>query len=209
MTGETSADPPESGVANIRPISKHVVLVGLMGCGKSAVGELVARHLSREFHDSDVDIQARLGKSVRDLQASRGIGYVHRLERRHLLNALGCVMPTVIAAAASTIEYKSCRVALREPEIAVAWLTVPRKTHLSRLETGSHRPMLSDDHSAMLREQIRHRYPLFRSVNPQRIAVRSLDPVAVANLILERIAVAPRTSRTSAPRPGTRNEARP
>ena len=49
------------------PAPRHVVLVGLMATGKSTVGELVARQLGWRLVDSDAQIEARTGLTVREI----------------------------------------------------------------------------------------------------------------------------------------------
>ena len=51
---------------------KNIVLIGMMGCGKTTVGQCLARRLGRRFVDTDALIEARLGRSIPDLFAKEG-----------------------------------------------------------------------------------------------------------------------------------------
>ena len=54
---------------------KHLVLIGMMGCGKSTVGGLLAKRLGRELVDTDATIEARTGLSVPEIFAQKGEGF--------------------------------------------------------------------------------------------------------------------------------------
>ena len=56
-------------------MEKNIVLIGMMGCGKSTVGTLLARALDRELVDTDHLIEEREGRSIPDIFASEGEGY--------------------------------------------------------------------------------------------------------------------------------------
>lgn len=120
----------------------HIVVVGLMGSGKTTIGRALAQALGRPFSDSDIEIERTTGRTVRELAAERGIAAMHKLEAQHLLGALATVEPTVIAAAASTVDRASCRVELQRADVTVVWLRAALADVVARAATGSHRPDL-------------------------------------------------------------------
>ena len=61
---------------------KNLVLIGMMGCGKSTVGKLLARRLGREFVDTDQYIEADAGRTVPDIFAREGEAAFRDLELR-------------------------------------------------------------------------------------------------------------------------------
>ena len=67
---------------------RHVVLVGLMGAGKTTVGRRLAARLGWPWHDSDADIEAATGMTVRELRDRDGVDAMHDLEAAQLLQAL-------------------------------------------------------------------------------------------------------------------------
>jgi shikimate kinase len=89
---------------------RHVVVVGLMGSGKTVVGRRLAASLGRPWRDSDREIEAATGLTVRQLRDRDGVDAMHALEARHLLEARAAE-PSVINAAASTIDVPGCRAA--------------------------------------------------------------------------------------------------
>ena len=66
----------------------HIVLVGLMGSGKTTVGAALAAALDVPLRDSDADIERERGLRGRDIAERDGIEALHALEARHLLDAL-------------------------------------------------------------------------------------------------------------------------
>ena len=163
---------------------RHVVLVGLMGSGKTTVGRLVADRLGWPLRDSDAEIEARTGRTVRELDETVGTDAMHALEAEALLGALGSPDPAVILAAASVADDDACLAALRDPSLLVAWLRISPATAAARFESRGHRPRFGDDPAAFLAEQAARRDPRLRS-----IATLELDADAGSSEALaERIA---------------------
>ena len=113
---------------------QHIVLVGLMGSGKTTVGTLVAARLDWPLRDSDADIAAREGRTVREIRDSLGTRAIHDLEAPPLRDALADPEPSVVCAAASTIDDADCRDALRGPSVLVIWLTSTPATGAARFD---------------------------------------------------------------------------
>lgn len=79
----------------------NIVLIGMAGAGKSTVGVLLAKALSREFVDTDLIIQAAEGQRLQSIIDSRGLDAFRAIEERHLLN-LG-IRNAVVATGGSVI----------------------------------------------------------------------------------------------------------
>jgi shikimate kinase len=146
----------------------HIVVVGLMGSGKTTIGRAVAQALGRPFSDSDLEIERTTGRTVRELALERGIAAMHELEARHLLGALAATEPSVIAAAASTVDQARCRAQLQRPDVTVVWLRAALSDVVARAATGSHRPDLGDL-SRVLAEQESERYARFEQLEPAAV----------------------------------------
>ncbi|MBD5098040.1 MAG: shikimate kinase [Clostridiales bacterium] len=92
---------------------KNIVLIGMMGCGKSTVGRLLARRLGRELVDTDALIEEREGRSIPDIFAQEGEAHFRALElalcrelsgREGLVIACGGGLPTQDGAIAALKE---------------------------------------------------------------------------------------------------------
>jgi shikimate kinase len=172
------------GAEEPRPVSPvPVVLIGLMGSGKTSVATLVARALGRELRDSDPDLQAVHGLTAAEQVARDGAGVLHRREAEHLLRSLAEQPPPVIAAAASTIDDPRCRTALADDPFVV-WLDAPLPVLAERMDSGSHRPQFQPDRLAMLADQYEQRAGWFREVADIIVDVTHSTPEKTAATVL-------------------------
>lgn len=161
---------------------RHLVLVGMMGTGKSTVGRLVAQRLGRRLVDSDAVIEERTGRTVREIFVADGEPAFRALESQVLAEALADPEPTVIAAAGGVVLHPANRAALRAADVRVVWLTARPEVLAQRIAraSGTHRPLLDDDPDAMLQAMWTHRAPLYREVAD---AVVSVDQRSVAEVV--------------------------
>lgn len=165
---------------------RHVVVVGLMGSGKSAVGRRLAAALGLRFRDSDKDIEAATGLTVRELGERDGMDAMHALEAKHVMDAATESEPSVVAAAASTIDVPAVRERLRQPDIAVVWLRAQPETLARRFASkDQHRPEFGSSPAAFLANQAERRYPLFESVDPITIDVDRIRPRQAVSRAME------------------------
>jgi len=131
------------------PSAHHVVLVGMMGSGKTTVGRRVAAVLGRPFADSDEIIEARTGRSVAEIFAAEGEPAFRTIETDVLGECLDAPEPTVIAAAGGVVLEAENRRRLVEAG-TVVWLKVPVGTLVVRVAGSTHRPLLEDDPAGTL-----------------------------------------------------------
>jgi shikimate kinase len=158
-------------------LPRHVVLVGLMGSGKTSVGRRIAAQLGWPYRDSDKDIEAATGLTARELGDRDGVDAMHALEAQLLLDALADRAASVISAAASTVEVPECRTAMRAPDIAVVWLRAAPEVLAKRFAAKDrHRPEFGSSPEAFLTEQAERRHPLFASLDPIVIDVGRIRP---------------------------------
>ena len=138
---------------------RHVVIMGPMGVGKSTTGRALAERLGWAYSDSDEEIERTRGMTGGQIAAAEGIAALHRLEEAVLLRALGALTPTVITAAASTIESAVVRRELSVGAV-VAVLTAPTHDVLERQSAQPHRRTMSVDEYETLE---RRRQPWFQA----------------------------------------------
>ena len=165
--------------------SRSIVVIGLMGSGKSAVASRLAARLGRVLRDSDADIEAATGRTVRELATSEGVTAMHDREAAHLLDALAEHDPVVVAAAGSTIERADCRQALGRA--AVVWLDVVPTVLAARFASRPHRPDFGRPVAALLAEQQERRGPLYASVADIVLRDSAATPDALADAVLDAI----------------------
>lgn len=163
----------------------HLVLVGMMGSGKTTAGSAVADALGRTLVDSDAQVEARTGRTVREIFESDGEAVYRVFEREALLAALAVPEPSVIAAAGGVVLNPDNRVALKLAG-TVVWLRAEPSLLAGRVEGGKdHRPLLADDPLATLRRLDGERRELYEEVADHVVDVDDLEPDEVAARILE------------------------
>jgi shikimate kinase len=158
----------------------HLVLVGLMGAGKTTVGRLAAARLGVPFHDSDELIERATGRTVREIFASDGEDAFRSLETAALVDALESTTPSVIAAAGGVVLREENRQALRDADARVVWLCADVDTLVDRVRSGVHRPLLDDDPAGTLARMRSEREAWYREVAD---AVVSVDHRAISDIV--------------------------
>ena len=153
----------------------HVVITGLMASGKSTTGRRLAERLGWPWRDSDAEIQADTGRTVRELRDIEGVDAMHARECAALMRALDDPTPSVISAAASVIEDERCRAAMTRRGVVSIWLHGSPALLAQRFHSpDDHRPTYGDSPEEFLAEQIDRREPLVRSIDAIMVNVDGL-----------------------------------
>ena len=168
----------------MRPGTRHLVLVGLMGVGKTTVGRRLADELGWTWRDSDLDITAATGRTVRELRDEEGVDAMHAREAEQLLAALADPGPNVVSAAASVADVDACLLALLRPDVATVWLRADPAILATRFDSDVHRPAYGDRPADFLAEQAARRDPTFEALGGLVIDVDGLDPDRIVRRIL-------------------------
>ncbi|SEG93430.1 shikimate kinase [Nonomuraea solani] len=155
--------------------NKPIVVIGLMGSGKTTAGKLLAAALDLPFSDSDPFLVERYGGTAAQLAVRDGADVLHRYEAEHVLHELAGE-PKVIAAAASTIEDPKVRAAFRDA--FVVWVDAADEVLAERMRSSDHRPDF-DPHAMRARRE-----PYFREVADLVCDVGVLRPEQVRDAVL-------------------------
>ena len=118
-----------------------IVLVGLMGAGKSAIGRRLAARLGLPFHDSDIEIEAASGMTVAEIFARHGEAHFRAGERR-VIGRLLSGPPVVLATGGGAFMDHETRALIRDKALSV-WLRAPIPLLLARVAGRTHRPLLN------------------------------------------------------------------
>ena len=137
-----------------------IVLVGLMGAGKSSVGRRLARRLGMPFVDSDDAIEEAADRKVAEIFADYGEPAFRDVERRVIARLIGGA-PKVIATGGGAFVDPETRALVLERCIAI-WLDADVATLADRVARRGHRPLLKDrDPGQVLAELAAVRNPAY------------------------------------------------
>lgn len=160
--------------------AQHLVLVGMMGSGKTTIARIVGERLGRPVLDSDQLVEARTGRTVRDIFETDGEPAFRALETEVLREALATTTPSVIAAAGGVVLSAENRRLLTTSASRVVWLCADPSTLVERVRGGGHRPLLDADPAGTLQRMFVEREPLYREVAD---AIVLVDHRSVADVV--------------------------
>ena len=161
----------------------RLMLVGMMGAGKSTVGRALSAATGWPYLDNDAMLQAAAGASTRDVADATGPDALHGLEVRVLAAMLQHDAPFVAGAAASVVTSMIGRTLLKE-HAYVVWLRARLDTLVARVGAGVGRPWLQPDPEGALRMLAEGRDPFYAEVADLVVDVDDLATDAVVDRIL-------------------------
>jgi len=139
---------------------RSLVLVGMMGSGKTSVGRRLAQRLGLDFVDADAEIESAAGMTIADIFAKHGEAYFRDGERRVVARLLG-ERQRVIATGGGAFMAAQTREAIARQGVSI-WLKADVDVLLRRVRKRNNRPLLADvDAEATMRRLIEERYPVY------------------------------------------------
>jgi shikimate kinase len=141
--------------------ARSIVLVGMMGAGKSSIGRRLATRLNIPFVDADLEIEKQAGMSIADFFARHGEPDFRRGEARIIARLLDSG-PQVLATGGGAVMNAETRAAIKAQGVSI-WLTAEADVLMRRINKRRHeRPMLqSVDPAARMRELLAEREPVY------------------------------------------------
>ena len=141
-------------------MQRSVVLVGLMGAGKTTIGRKLATRLGLPFRDADIEIEEAAGRSIAEMFALWGEAEFREGERRVIARLLSAG-PIVLATGGGAFMDHRTRAAIREQAISV-WLRCPLPILVRRVSGRMHRPLLAGGNTREILEGLmRVRHPIY------------------------------------------------
>lgn len=170
--------------AKARKYDRTVVLVGLMGAGKTCIGKRLAKLLGMKFADADAAIEQAAGCTIPEIFAQHGEAAFREGERRVLARLLDDP-PHVLATGGGAFMDKVTRARIKDRAVSI-WLRADLEVLMRRTARRGNRPLLKHgDRRAVLERLIAERHPVYAQAD---IAVESADIPAEATA--ERVAAA-------------------
>ena len=146
-------------------IIKPIVLVGMMGSGKSTIGRKLARKLNLQFYDSDKMLEEREGLSVMDIHEFMGKKYFQQKEEEIIKEIIGYGI-TVLSTGGSSFMNENIRRIINEKAISV-WLDVDLETIYERVSRRNTRPELSmvENKKEFIDQIMKEKVPIFNEAD--------------------------------------------
>ena len=168
---DASADDGAAGQIRQALGPRSLVLIGLMGAGKSAIGRRLAKRLALDFVDADKEIEAAAGMSINDIFADHGEAYFRDGERRVIARLLS-EGPFVLATGGGAFMNGQTRREISANGLAI-WLRAELDILLERVSRRDTRPLLkTGDPREIMRALMDERYPVYAQAD---ITVESRD----------------------------------
>lgn len=142
------------------PLAQPIVLIGLMGAGKSTIGRRLAARTGRRFVDSDDEIVEAAGCSIADIFAIHGEQIFRDLEQRVMKRLLE--RDDIILATGGGAWMQPLVRELIQAKAVSLWLNADLEVLLDRVEKRNHRPLLEQgDKREILSKLMEERYPIY------------------------------------------------
>lgn len=183
-------------------MTPRLLLVGMMGAGKTTVGSLLARHLGWRYRDSDADVEEDTGLTVPEIFARHGEDAFRAAEARVLAEACADPAASVVSVAGGAVLDPRTRRRISDCG-TVVWLRARPETLAARVGDGAGRPLLGEDPAAALVRLNDVRAPLYAEVADVVVDVDDLAPDVAAERVLAALATVPSWARHATPRATT------
>jgi len=161
MTAAATITAPDTADLRAALGSRAIVLVGMMGSGKSSVGRRLASRLGMPFVDADTEIETAAGMTIPEIFAQRGEAEFRDGERRVISRILTTRAPLVLATGGGAFMNAETRERIRQLGVSV-WLKAEPDVLMRRVRKRSNRPLLqTTDPEATLRRMLADREPVY------------------------------------------------
>lgn len=162
---------------------RAIVLIGMMGAGKSAIGRKLAARLDWPFVDADHEIETAAQMSIPDIFEAYGEPEFRRLEASVMARLLDDG-PSVLAAGGGAYMNAETRAAIAASAVSV-WLSADIDLLMARVARKTTRPLLkASDPRAVMQDLIDERYPVYATADVT-VASRDASKEEMAQTVME------------------------
>ena len=163
---ETAAQAPDSTPQEAEIAAalgtRSIVLVGMMGAGKSTIGRRLAARLRLPFLDADIEIEAAASMTIPEIFAAHGEPYFRDGEARVIARLLDNG-PAVIATGGGAVMREETRTRIRDKAVSI-WLKADADVILKRVKRRADRPLLqTEDPAATISRLLEAREPVYQT----------------------------------------------
>jgi len=169
LMSETAAAPAQAGTSQEADIKaalggRSIVLVGMMGAGKSTIGRRLGARLRLPFLDADIEIETAAGMSIPDIFETHGEPHFRDGEARVIARLLDSG-PAVIATGGGAFMREETRNRIRDKAVSI-WLKADADTIMKRVKRRADRPLLkTEDPAATVGRLLEAREPVYQNAD--------------------------------------------
>lgn len=146
-------------------LEKPLVIIGLMGAGKTSIGNMLAEELGYDFVDSDDAIVKREGRSIPEIFAQSGEPHFREVERDVIQDLMRDTKPHVIGTGGGAFMNDQTRQVIKKTGLSV-FLKADLDVLVKRVGSGEGRPLLmAGNPREILQELINKRYPIYQEAD--------------------------------------------
>jgi shikimate kinase len=184
---DDAVDSPQEAALLAALGRRSVVLVGMMGAGKSSIGRRLAQRLGVTFVDADAEIEAAAGMTIAEIFATYGEPYFRSGEQRVIARLLESG-PKVLATGGGAFINPETRAGVRQKGVSV-WLKAEFEVLMRRVKrrATADRPMLQGDPAQRIRHLMDERYPVYAEADVTVIS-REVSHEIIVNEIVSELA---------------------
>src|SRR5262245_2269645 len=170
--------------------ARSIVLIGMPGCGKSALGRRLAPRLELPFVDVDEEIERAAGKSIKDIFAEHGEAHFRDGERKVIARLLAAG-PQVLATGGGALLAEETRANIRRSGIAV-WVKADAALIVRRVAKRATRPLFEGrDPEVVVKDLMAARYPLYTAVADLTVQSRDVPHEVIVGEMIDALAHSP------------------
>jgi shikimate kinase len=194
--GEGGAQTALEATIRDRLGTRSIILVGMPGCGKSALGRRLAPRLDLPFVDVDEEIERAAGKSIREIFADHGEAYFRDGERRVIARLLAAG-PQVLASGGGALLSEETRINIRRSGVSV-WVKADLALLVRRVTKRNTRPLFEGrDAETVVRDLMAARNPIYAAVADLVVESRDVPHEVIVGEIVEALARSPALAGTA------------
>ena len=167
-------------------MKKKVVLIGMMGSGKTTIGRVLSKILKLDFFDTDILIEKECGLKITKIFDKHGEKYFRRKEEKVILDALlNDKKPSIIALGGGAFLNKKLQKIILKETISI-WLDTTIELIYKRCKKSNQRPLLYEDNNKNLKEIIKNLLKIRKSIySKAKFRVKTNEkPIKVCKKIL-------------------------
>jgi len=167
--------------------SRSIVLIGMMGAGKSSVGRCLQRRAGLTRFDTDKIVSSKFGLSISEIFSMHGESRFREVETQVLVELAPKAFGAIVVTGGGIV-LREENVGLLKQLGTIVWLDADEETLFERASRRSNRPLLqTEDPRTTFSEISRARAPLYAKVADIRIDTSALTHDEVADVILRKI----------------------